>query len=214
MKHLERTTSGGGGGVAGPMKWALCFSIAFTASATTTSASAFHDSAAMSCRAARTDSGQSRKEEAEHSDGVSEVRRLSGLTWDQVATLFGVSRRAAHHWASGKPMTAENELHLLRVLGSLRALHVGSARPNRQMLLAPVEPGGASIFDLLRERKYDLVAQLVGQPQHGPAVRSQLVVPEDRLPLKPEQLISTAAESFNVPTGPRKRAKAVRVKRA
>ena len=36
---------------------------------------------------------------------IAELRRLSGLTWDQLARLFNVSRRALHFWASGKPMT-------------------------------------------------------------------------------------------------------------
>ena len=34
---------------------------------------------------------------------VSELRRISGLTWEQLAWLFGVSRRSVHFWASGKP---------------------------------------------------------------------------------------------------------------
>ena len=36
---------------------------------------------------------------------IGELRRLSGLTWDQLARIFSVSRRSLHFWASGKPMT-------------------------------------------------------------------------------------------------------------
>jgi len=211
VKQLEKTTSSGGS-FAKPA-CLICFSI-FIGTGATTSANALSDATLVRFRAERTDAGQARKEETEHAVGVSELRRLSGLTWDQVASLFDVSRRAVHHWASGKPMTAEHEVHLQRILASLRTLHHGSAQPNRQMLFASAGPGGASIFDLLRERKYEQVVEVVGPPQAGPPVGSQLVVSADRLPPKPEQLISTVDEAFDIKPSPRKRARAVRVKRA
>lgn len=39
---------------------------------------------------------------------VKRMRELSGLTWDQFARAFNVSRRAAHHWASGGNLSAAN----------------------------------------------------------------------------------------------------------
>ncbi|MGN8027168.1 hypothetical protein [Microbacterium sp. 22242] len=39
---------------------------------------------------------------------VKRVRERSGLTWDQFARAFNVSRRAAHHWASGGKLSASN----------------------------------------------------------------------------------------------------------
>ena len=52
---------------------------------------------------------------------LKEVRERAGLTWDQIARLFGVSRRAVHLWAAGGRMTAANEETLLRVSGVLKA---------------------------------------------------------------------------------------------
>jgi DNA-binding transcriptional regulator YiaG len=40
---------------------------------------------------------------------VNELRKLSGLTWEQLATLFNVSRRSVHFWASGQSLTSANE---------------------------------------------------------------------------------------------------------
>ena len=46
------------------------------------------------------------------SDRVRLLRRRTGLTWSQLATIFGVSRRAVHHWAEGGNMTAVNMARL------------------------------------------------------------------------------------------------------
>ena len=79
---------------------------------------------------------------------IGELRRLSGLTWDQLARLFGVSRRSVHFWASGKPMAPSNEEHLRRLLAVVRKVDRGSARANRAILLGADEDG-ISLFDLL-----------------------------------------------------------------
>ena len=44
---------------------------------------------------------------------LGELRRLSGLTWEQLAKLFNVSRRSLHFWASGQPLSRFNEEVLL-----------------------------------------------------------------------------------------------------
>ena len=47
---------------------------------------------------------------------IAQLRRLTGLTWEQLAYLFGVSRQSVHFWASGGTMTAAHRLHLERVI--------------------------------------------------------------------------------------------------
>ncbi len=91
---------------------------------------------------------------------ISEVRRLSGLTWEQLAQLFGVSRRALHFWASGKPLSAQNAEHLQRLLAVLQRVDRGSASANRAALLAPIK--GVHPFDLLARHDYEDAVQLVG----------------------------------------------------
>jgi DNA-binding transcriptional regulator YiaG len=66
---------------------------------------------------------------------VSESRRLAGLTWKQLARVFGVARRSLHFWASGKPTDASNEEHLRRLLVVPRQADRGTAHENREMLL-------------------------------------------------------------------------------
>lgn len=49
------------------------------------------------------------------SQRVSRLKEESGLTWGQLADLFGVSRRAVHFWVEGGNMAAHNVARLLRL---------------------------------------------------------------------------------------------------
>jgi hypothetical protein len=89
--------------------------------------------------------------EAHCGAALGELRRRGGLTWDQTARLFGVTRRAVHFWASGKPMTSDHEEHLHRMLGIVREARA-PADVVRSWLLSSVS--GVSVLTLLRDHKY------------------------------------------------------------
>lgn len=91
---------------------------------------------------------------------IAQLRRLSGLTWDQLARLFGVSRRAVHFWASGMAMNVANETHLHRTLDVLVAADRGNARSNRTALLEATK--GTSAFDLLVAQQWAEACQRLG----------------------------------------------------
>src|SRR4028119_75314 len=61
---------------------------------------------------------------------LSKLRRLSGLTWEQLAKLFNVSRRTLHFWASGQPLSRFNEEQLNRLLEAIQYIDRGSANLN------------------------------------------------------------------------------------
>lgn len=44
--------------------------------------------------------------------GVQRIHDAGNLTWEEVAQLFGVSRRAVHNWAAGQPMNSKNKRRL------------------------------------------------------------------------------------------------------
>ena len=67
------------------------------------------------------------------------VRDRTGLTWEQTARLFGVSRRAVHLWASGGRMTAANEEALLRLATLLSSMDGASPLDTRRAVLAQLE---------------------------------------------------------------------------
>jgi hypothetical protein len=87
-------------------------------------------------------------------DAIYEMRRLSGLTWEELAALLSVSRRSLHLWANGGTINATNEKHVRDLTMALRALDRGTARENRNLMLAPCERGG-TFTDLLRDRRFE-----------------------------------------------------------
>ena len=86
-------------------------------------------------------------------EAISALRRISGLTWEQLGQLFAVSRRSVHFWASGHPLNAENEARLLLVLDIVRAADRGDARSTRSALLDVHD--GTSALDLLVGERFD-----------------------------------------------------------
>lgn len=119
-----------------------------------------------------------------------ELRRRTGLTWDQMARLFEVSRRSVHAWASGKPMTADHEEHLHRLLAVVRDAN-RSADALRAALFSIVD--GQQLLDLLVARRYGTVAVALGVgDMHEPKPRTPLAAraQEVRRPLPPDDLVA------------------------
>lgn len=85
------------------------------------------------------------------SSTVHKLRRLSGLTWDQIAEIFGVTRRTIHLWASGKAMTAKHEEKLHWVYGAVRLMDKGEAKLTRTALLSVGSSGMTALEELRRD---------------------------------------------------------------
>jgi len=133
---------------------------------------------------------------------IGELRRVSGLTWEQLARLFGVSRRSLHFWASGKPMTPSNEEHLQRVLAVLRKVDRGSRSATRTALLGGREDGTIP-FDLLAAGDYERVVLLLGLGGSSRLVPTK-VSDESRAiraPLPPEKLVGALQDRVHPASG-------------
>ncbi len=155
------------------------------------------------------------KEEAQStSSAIMELRRLSGLTWEQLATLFNVARRSLHFWASGKPVNAPNEERLRRVLAVVRKADRGFASKNRAMLLE--DRDGVVPFDLLAHGEYETFIELVGT---GPGRRELKLAPlspealEARKPQPPEELVGALQDRVHVDVGRARPGRAVKNKK-
>jgi hypothetical protein len=136
------------------------------------------------------------------STGIAEVRRLSGLTWEQLAHLFNVNRRSLHFWASGKTMTPSNEEHLQRVLVVLRKIDRGSASANRTALLAST-PNGVGI-DLLRDGHYDRAVAVLGErsaPKRATKPELSPNAKKMRQPPPPDELVGALHDRIHKDTG-------------
>ena len=78
---------------------------------------------------------------------VSELRRKSGLTWEQLAEAMGVDRRTLHLWEAGRKMRPVHEERLQQILQVIRLADRGSASATRAVLLDSSQ--GPSIKDLI-----------------------------------------------------------------
>ena len=142
---------------------------------------------------------------------ISELRRISGLTWHRLGQLLGVSRRSVHYWASGKPLNADNQERLMRVLDIVRAADRGSARSTRAALLDVGE--GTTPLDMLAARRFDDARRALGQGRGRPVPALAGLSPEARAarkPLPPEELYDAKSERVHREPG---RARAARVVR-
>jgi DNA-binding transcriptional regulator YiaG len=147
--------------------------------------------------------------------GIGELRRMSGLTWDQLARLFNVGRRSLHFWASGKSMAPSNEERLQRLLAVVRKVDRGSGSANRAALLGVREDGNIP-FDLLVAGDYERVVSLLG-PGEGRRVPPLKFSEESRTaraPQLPEELVGALQDRIHRDGGTARAAKSVRVRGA
>lgn len=151
----------------------------------------------------QTNSGVRAPESQSSSSALMELRRISGLTWDQLARLFDVTRRSLHFWVSGKPLNSVNEERLNRLLDMIRKLDRGSASENRSLLLSAREDGVIP-FDLLLKERYGEVLFLLGP---GPTLSRLKPSPlseeatRARKPLPPEVLAGALEDSVHKEIG-------------
>jgi len=143
---------------------------------------------------------------------INELRKTSGLTWEQVAKLFNVSRRSIHFWASGQTLASDNEEKLNRLLGVIRYIDRGSASLNRKLLLNPNADGELPL-DQLISGEYDKVRENLGRG--NPPKRPKLTPlseeeSELRRPLLPEILIDALQDSIHHDVGRSRPAKTLR----
>ncbi len=149
------------------------------------------------------------------SNAIMELRRLSGMTWDQLARLFGVARRTLHFWASGKALNAGNEERLHRMLATIRRIDRGSARANRDALFT-AHSDGALPFDLLQAGKYGDVIDRLGEAGQRKRPRLSPLSPQarsSRVPMKPADLANALQDTVHRDVGRSRVARTVRTRR-
>lgn len=116
---------------------------------------------------------------------VAWVKAHSGLTWDQLGKIFGVSRRAVHMWANGGRLNESNAQRLRAFAAIIRGFESempdGSTPEVVRARLLQVEPDGLSIIDRLRQ-----------EHSAGPTWGA---------PFGPERLIDAIREPLRTPVG-------------
>jgi transcriptional regulator with XRE-family HTH domain len=79
-----------------------------------------------------------------------QVQQRSGLTWGEIARTLGVSRRAVHHWASGKRVS---DRHVKRIeeFASLVTTHARATSELTRGSLTALRPDGRSALGIFED---------------------------------------------------------------
>ncbi|WP_209508273.1 hypothetical protein [Ruegeria sp. HKCCSP335] len=104
---------------------------------------------------------------------VQEFKRLSGLTWAQVAHVFEVSSRAPFDWASGKPVNAKNHEKLASAVAAIRFIDRGASEENRNLLLSEAVDG-QTYLNLLQSAEFERVREIAGKGDGRPSFGQKL----------------------------------------
>ena len=97
------------------------------------------------------------------SQAVFEIRRLSGLDWDELAAVFGVSRSDVCSWANGSVLSDRERFVVLRTLAAIRHVYRGTSDDTRSFLLEDDDTTGMSVLELLRSERLDEVMAMPGR---------------------------------------------------
>jgi len=100
-------------------------------------------------------------------DDVRWIHEASGLTWEQMGRLFGVSRRTVHLWANGSGLNAANSEALYELVALVRSADSATPAEVRAALLRPDEHG-RSALDRFRQNRHRAT-----QPINQPLLRAQ-----------------------------------------
>ena len=134
-------------------------------------------------------------------EAIMEIRRRSGLTWEELSDLFDVSRRSVHHWANGKPVAARREHMIRRMLAAVRHLDQGDQAGTRALLLAVDQTMGVSTLDLLKDGRLDeATARVEGVRAPEPhRIRLSRAAQDARRPQAPTLLLEAEQERPDIP---------------
>lgn len=102
------------------------------------------------------------RDDSSPSELVQEFRRLSGLTLEQIAGAFDVSRRTVHSWISGSPVSGKNHEKLGAAVAAIRFIDRGAADENRNLLMEQAE-SGQTYLELFRAGDFDQVREAAGK---------------------------------------------------
>ncbi|WP_306149231.1 MULTISPECIES: hypothetical protein [unclassified Roseibium] len=95
-------------------------------------------------------------------DAIHEIRRLTELTFEQLADIMCVSRRSVHSWVAGGNIRPSKRDKLGKVLATIRYVDSGNAGDNNNRLLHNSFPGGLTGIAMLRDECFEDLKSLLG----------------------------------------------------
>lgn len=120
-------------------------------------------------------------------EAVSALRERTGLTWEEIARMFGVSRRTIHNWAGGAPVSLARERRLHQVTETIADFPV-AAELMRSALRS--DSGGRPIIDVIAMGAPDALIRAHLSSRVGPA-RTRVTTPPPPPTAVPKQAADT-----------------------
>lgn len=91
------------------------------------------------------------------------LKETSGLTWDQIGRVLGVSRRAVHLWVNGGRINSTNA-EAVREFAALIELAKGKAGHETRATLLAISSDGMSPLDKFRQWQHGKSVDINGAP--------------------------------------------------
>jgi hypothetical protein len=118
-------------------------------------------------------------------DAIFELRRLTGLTWGDLAAMLSATRQSLHLWANGAPINGVNEKNV---------------------------QGGGTVGELLRARRFEDAVALAGRGRGRPigaimpeaAPRAEKISVADMLGTRSDRLHTDEGAALRPRRGPRR----------
>lgn len=129
------------------------------------------------------------------SELVRDLRIISGLTWEQIANLLGVSAKTVHNWMAGEMIAEKNLRRLGEIVAVLRYIDRGYGEANRETLLG-VSFSGRTLFSLLADGEFETVKAKAGMGPSRPTPLPSL--PREALRLTAPERFGQALSSYSV----------------
>jgi hypothetical protein len=82
------------------------------------------------------------------SEVIADIKKRSGMTWHQVARLFGVDRRSVHLWVRGGGISSEHIERAFSLQSLLDRIDAGNPMRNRVELLEELRRSDSEGFNL------------------------------------------------------------------
>jgi len=96
-------------------------------------------------------------------DRLRSLKRLSGLTWDSIATLVGTSTRSLHLWRQGGQISEARLRRVSDLEETIKYIDPGSGLKMKQ-LFSRIEPtSNLSSFQLLESGEFQAVRNFLGK---------------------------------------------------
>ncbi|WP_336233501.1 hypothetical protein [Thalassospira sp. CH_XMU1458] len=141
-----------------------------------------------------------------------ELRRIAALSWSEVGGMFGVGRRAVHHWINGQNVAAHNWSKIFKVLMCLRGVAKGAGAQRMRALLFAEREDGISAYKLINDGKFDIL------DDHFSKISTEVLLHPEKAQIsengfsEPVQLLDVIGDRPEIPSQPKLR-KTLRVRK-